>query len=56
VNEAQQRIEDAKSKVFGIKQLKQQYQSKEADGIRDLINKLKIEASNGKLYKRQYYM
>ena len=34
ISEAQKRIEDAKSKAFGIKDLKEKFQGKEAEGIR----------------------
>ena len=34
ITEAKRRIEDAKSKAFGVKDLKEKFQGHEAEGIR----------------------
>lgn len=51
ITEAKRQIEDAKSKAFGVKELKEKFRGHEAEKIRDQIASLKIEASNGKLSK-----
>ena len=55
VTEAQKRIQDAKSKAFGVKDLQQKFQGHEAEGIRIQISQLKIEAANQKISKTQYH-
>ena len=54
ISEAQQRIEDAKSKAFGVQDLKQKFQGHEAETIREQIGQVKIEASNAKITKIQF--
>jgi hypothetical protein len=51
ITEAQKQIESAKSKTFGVKDLKQKFSSHEAEKIRIQIAQLKIESSNGKVSK-----
>ena len=54
ISEAKKQIEDAKSKAFGVKELKQKFAGHEAEKIRDQIAALKIEVSNGKVTKTTF--
>ncbi|TNV87490.1 hypothetical protein FGO68_gene15342 [Halteria grandinella] len=51
ISEAKRQIEDAKSKTFGVKDLKEKFTGHEAEKLRQSIAQLKIEASNGKITK-----
>lgn len=51
ISEAKRQIEDAKSKICGVKDLRQKFVGVEADRIREQVAQLKIDLTNGKLTK-----